>query len=58
MFFICQSMGDFTSEMSVSFVFEKWRQPKNPRDAESGLGCAAVKMKWRDLSISSALDCA
>ena len=40
----CQSMGVFPRDIRISLVFEKWRHPKNPREAESGDGCGAVRI--------------
>ena len=37
-FSICQSIGETPIEFKIAFVFEKWRQPKKPLVAESGLG--------------------
>ena len=38
-FSICQSIGSIPSAFKYSLVLEKGLLPKNPRDAESGLGC-------------------
>ena len=43
-FFICQSIGDLTSEINVSFALEKCLHPMKPRVADKGDGCAAVKI--------------
>lgn len=38
----CQFIGLFPIDIRISFAFEKCRQPKKPREAESGDGCGAV----------------
>ena len=50
----CQSIGGRPADSSAVFALEKWRQPKNPRVAESGEGCGAFKTVCRFVSIHSA----
>ena len=42
---ISHSIGLAPCSIRNSFAFEKCLQPKNPRYAESGLGCGAIKIK-------------
>ncbi len=51
----CQSMGGSPSACRAALVLEKWRQPKNPRVADSGEGCGAFSTVWRVVSMPSAL---
>jgi hypothetical protein len=51
----CQSIAGRPAACKAELVLEKCRQPKNPREAESGEGCGAFSTVWRSRSIHSAL---
>ena len=45
MFSICQSISFLFIAFKILFASAKCPQPKNPREAERGLGCGASRMK-------------
>ena len=53
-----QSIGASPCCSNSWLVCEKWRQPKNPRWAESGDGCGAFNTWWRLRSIKLPFFCA
>ena len=43
---------------NAAFAFENGFEPKKPLCADSGDGCGAFKIVWRDASISGIFFCA
>ena len=57
-FSICQSIGSTPFACKNSFALLKCLHPKNPRYADSGLGCGAVKIRCFGLVSIGILLCA